>query len=296
MKGSKRRLVGAISVSPARKAELENLQARIGYSFKKPELLECALIHRSFAYERLGEGNSPAVREDYECLEFLGDAILGFVVSEQLYRRFPKLSEGDLSKLKSFLVSTNHLAALSRTLGLGDYLRLSYGEEKTGGRNKKAILADLFESLTAAVYLDSGWSKARAFVLGQFEAAFAEVRAENLDLHDYKSRLQERLHTLGRSEPQYVVVEEAGPAHRRQFVIEVRVAGSKLAAGEGKSKKEAQQRAARQALESLAQAVACRDTAVSPETPVNREGTDTEEDGGEVSASSSRRPRKSTES
>jgi ribonuclease-3 len=289
MKGSRRRLLGSISISPERSAELERLQARIGYSFKTPELLECALIHRSYAYERHIDGSSPAVGEDYECLEFLGDAILGFVVSEHLYRLFPKLSEGDLSKLKSFLVSTNHLAALSRALGLGDFLRLSYGEEKTGGRSKKAILADLFESLTAAVYLDSGWIKARAFVLAQFTGAFGEVTRHTLDVRDYKSNLQERLHTLGRSEPQYVVVDEAGPAHRRQFVVEVRVAGSKLAAGEGKSKKEAQQKAACQALESLAENAA-NQGAASPDP------TEAEHAPGDVSASSLSQPRKSEES
>jgi ribonuclease-3 len=252
MRASKRQLIGSISLTAERKVELQKLQDEIAYSFKMPELLECALIHRSFAYERLADGASPAVREDYECLEFLGDAILGLVVSEHLYRHYPALSEGDLSKLKSFLVSTNHLAALSRNLDLGQFLRLSHGEEKTGGRNKRAILADLFESLTAAVYLDGGWTKARAFVLKQFEKSFSEVTAHSLDLRDSKSSLQERLHTLGRSEPEYVVVEEAGPAHRRQFVIEVRVAGRPLAAGEGKSKKEAQQKAARRALEALA--------------------------------------------
>ena len=251
MKASKRGLIGSISISDERKAELQKLQEEIGYSFKMPELLECALIHRSFAYERLADGETPAVREDYECLEFLGDAILGLVVSEHLYRHYPALSEGDLSKLKSFLVSTNHLSALSRNLELGEFMRLSHGEEKTGGRNKKAILADLFESLTAAVYLDGGWTRARTFVLKQYEESFSEVTAHSLDLRDYKSSLQERLHTLGRSEPEYVVVEEVGPAHRRQFIIEVRVAGSPLAAGEGKSKKEAQQKAARRALEAL---------------------------------------------
>ncbi len=289
MKGSKRRLFGSISIGPERRLELQRLQAQIGYSFKTPELLECALIHRSFAYERHVDGSSPAVREDYECLEFLGDAILGFVVSEHLYRRFPMLSEGDLSKLKSFLVSTNHLAALSRALGLGDFLRLSYGEEKTGGRNKKAILADLFESLTAAVYLDSGWTKARAFVLEQFKNAFAQVTTHTLDVRDYKSNLQERLHTLGRSEPQYVVVDEAGPAHRRQFIVEVRVAGNKLAAGEGKSKKEAQQKAARQALESLEEG-AVTESEARPDT------AGAEPPPEDVSASSLSQTRKSEES
>jgi len=142
--------------------DLQELQRRLDYSFKDTVLLERALTHSSFAYERRS-GIEGAVSEDYESMEFLGDTILGFLISEHLFLSQPSRSEGELSKIRSFLVSANHLASLSQELDLGAFLRLGHGEEKTGGREKKALLADLFESLIAAIYLDGGFEPTRRF-------------------------------------------------------------------------------------------------------------------------------------
>jgi ribonuclease-3 len=240
-------------VTQVRLGELAELQARIGYSFRRLDFLERALTHRSFAHERADSSGKDIVPQDYESLEFLGDSVVGLVISEHLFSTYPKLSEGELSSAKSFLVSASHLAVLSRELGLGAFLKLSHGEEKTGGRGKQAILADLFESLTAAIYLDGGLQAAQRFLLEQFESTLQEMAGDGLDWKDHKSRLQEELHRMGMPEPTYHVVTETGPPHRREFGVAVRVGHQCLAEATGSSKKEAQQRAARLALERLAE-------------------------------------------
>jgi len=184
-------------------------------------------------------------------MEFLGDTILGFLISEHLFLSQPSRSEGELSKIRSFLVSANHLASLSQELDLGAFLRLGHGEEKTGGREKKALLADLFESLIAAIYLDGGFEPTRRFVFSRFSSRLEEIAEEQLDFQDSKSLLQEQLHARGFTEPAYRVVEELGPDHSKQFVVEVHIGDKHLATASGKSKKEAQQRAAEKALEGL---------------------------------------------
>jgi len=233
--------------------QLRALEARLSYEFHDRTLLNAALTHRSFVHEQHLSDEEKAAIRDYESLEFLGDAVLGLIISEHLFRSYPSLSEGELSKMKSFLVSTTHLAKVSRNLGLGDFMRLSHGEEKTGGRSKRAILADLIESLTAALFLDGGLEAARKFILGQFDVSLKQLAEEQLEFRDNKSQLQERLHKLGFGEPEYSVVSEVGPPHRREFVVRVAVDGRSLADGEGRSKKEAQQSAARIALERLAE-------------------------------------------
>lgn len=237
-------------LSEKRRLQLRELEGRIGHHFRDPNLLDRALTHKSYLYS--GPGSSSASRlRDYEALEFLGDSILGFIISEYLVRTFPDRSEGELSKLKSFLVSTGQLFDLSRSLELGDFLHLSYGEEKSGGRKKKAILADLFESLTAAIYLDGGLEPTRAFVLGQFQGWFEKIARRALEFRDYKSTLQETLHLKGLPEPSYRVVTEVGPDHRKQFVVAVEVQDFCLGQASGMSKKEAEQQAARLAMEKL---------------------------------------------
>ena len=230
--------------------DLQELQRRLDYSFKDTVLLERALTHSSFAYERKS-GIAGEVSEDYESMEFLGDTILGFLISEHLFLSQPSRSEGELSKIRSFLVSANHLASLSQELDLGAFLRLGHGEEKTGGRKKKALLADLFESLIAAIYLDGGFEPTRRFVFSRFSSRLEEIAEEQLDFQDSKSLLQEQLHARGFTEPTYQVVEELGPDHSKQFVVEVHIEDKLLAQASGKSKKEAQQRAAGKALEGL---------------------------------------------
>ncbi|MDA2933685.1 ribonuclease III [Acidobacteria bacterium AH-259-D05] len=234
----------------AEKKHLQELEARLGYSFTNTELLERALTHTSFTYEQRSS-LSGDTSKDYESLEFLGDTILNFLISEYLFQANPSRTEGELSKIRSFLVSANHLASLSRELDLGAFLRLGHGEEKTGGRQKKALLADLFESLTAAIYLDGGLEPTRRFIFAQFSSRLEEIAEEQLDVRDRKSLLQERLQARGFSEPTYRVIDELGPDHKKEFVIEVYVKDKCLARASGRSKKEAQQRAAEQALEKL---------------------------------------------
>jgi ribonuclease III len=230
---------------------VKELEQRIGYSFSDPSLLVQALTHRSFVNEARQwdlNGDRP---KDYENLEFLGDSVLGLIISEFLFSRFSHRPEGELAKTKSFLVSTTQLSLLSQELGLGPFLRLSYGEEKTGGREKRALLADLFESLTAAIYLDGGIAAARSFILACFKSRLDDLVQGTLAFNDYKSLLQEQLHERGLPEPRYRVVEESGPEHRKQFLVEVRISANRIATGAGRSKKEAQQQAARNAIQLL---------------------------------------------
>ncbi len=228
-------------IEPARLEELARLEEEIGYSFQRPALLERALTHRSYA--NLSSGGE----KDYESLEFLGDAVLDFVISDLLFRMFPDRPEGALSKARSHLVSRKQLARLSAALGLDRYVRLSSGEERTGGRQKKALLGDLWESLLAALYLDGGIEPVRRFVLERFEPLLTETGRKDYPLRDHKSRLQEALHARGVSEPEYRIVREQGPDHRKEFLIEARIAGKAVARAWGRTKKEAEQKAAQDA-------------------------------------------------
>jgi ribonuclease-3 len=217
----------------------------LGHRFRRIRVLERALTHRSFAHEAGTPG------QHYESLEFLGDSVLELVISESLYLANPDRPEGDLSKTRSFLVSKSELANLSGRLGLGRYLRVSHNEEKTGGRSRKAILADAFESVIAAIYLDGGLEAARSFILNQFRDYLKQDARDELELGNYKSRLQERLHVLGGLEPSYRVIRESGPQHSKTFLIEVRGLNRVLARAQGTSKKRAEQKAAQLALAEL---------------------------------------------
>jgi ribonuclease-3 len=207
------------------------------------------LTHRSRANEDVTGGVA-----DNESLEFLGDAVLGLVVAELLFQRFPDRDEGQKSKMKSALVSTLTLARQAAALGLGDHLLLGRGEEKTGGRRKQALLADGYEALIAALYLDGGIDVARAFIVRESEALLCEVASAATVGDDHKSALQEALQGRGEPLPEYVVTAQEGPAHRRLFRIEVRLKGAVLAFGDGLTKKEAEQEAARLALEGISRA------------------------------------------
>lgn len=242
---SHRERVGAGTVVPIRH-EFVDLEVRIGYRFRDRGLLEHALTHRSKAHEDPSGGVI-----DNESLEFLGDAVLGMVVAEALYRVFPDYSEGQKSKIKSALVSTTALAELALQLELGSHMILGRGEEKTGGRGKQALLADTCEALIAAVYLDGGLDAAQKFILREIGAAIDEARHPDYFGRDYKSVLQEQLQALGRPLPLYRVAAEIGPDHRKQFRVEVVVGTSALAEGSGRTKKEAEQEAAKNAIETL---------------------------------------------
>src|SRR5262245_55742507 len=222
------------------------LEQRIGYRFRDRGLLEHALTHKSKAHEDPSGGVM-----DNESLEFLGDAVLGLVIADVLCRTFPEFNEGQKSKIKAMIVSTASLAELAERLALGDHMILGRGEEKTGGRRKQALLADTCEALFAAIYLDGGLEPARQFILRELGDAVEEAGRPDYFGRDHKSRLQEELQGLGRPLPHYRVAGEAGPEHRKLFHVEVRVGGEVLAQGSGRTKKDAEQDAAKTALAEL---------------------------------------------
>lgn len=237
-------------------AELDALQQALGHRFRDVRLLERALTHSSHAHEAGMEGEASG---DNEQFEFLGDAVLGLVTSEFLFHKYSEKTEGQLSRLKAHLVSARHLEEVARSLGLGEYLRLGRGEERSGGRAKAALLVDALEALLAALYLDAGFEAARRFVTERVLAGELErlEKQEGATVIDHKSALQELLQAEGRPQPQYSVVAEHGPEHRKTFTVELIVPGSRggreafVTRATGPTKKKAEQEAARQALEML---------------------------------------------
>ncbi len=222
--------------------ELAELEARINYGFKNRTLLVRALTHSSYANEYQVKWG------DNERLEFLGDSIIGFVISEYLLRRHPHLTEGQLSKLKAHLVSSNGLFRVASRLELGQFLNLGKGEEKTGGRGKQALLVDASEALVAAIYLDGGLEATRKFVLTQFAEDLHDIVAGRFSLTDYKSRLQEKLQSLHRARAEYSIINELGPDHQKRFSVRLTIGGELTSEGQGETKKRAEQEAARLAL------------------------------------------------
>lgn len=230
-------------------ADLGVLEQRLGHVFRDRRLLERALTHTSHIYERPSEGPPEG---DNEQLEFLGDAILGFVVSDYLVRHNPGFPEGRLSKLKAHLVSAARLHEVAQELGLGEFLYLGRGEEMSGGRNKKALLSDAVEALIAAMHLDAGLETARVFIECRV-AGGVDAPEEGADaaVTDHKSALQEMAQSLKLPTPRYVVVDEAGPEHSKTFTVEVRLGKDWASKAEGQSKKSAGQKAAQQVLQQL---------------------------------------------
>ena len=224
--------------------EIAELESILGHQFRDPRWLHQALMHSSRIPERAAE--EPA--ESNEKLEFLGDAVLELVVSEELIREFPDWSEGQLSKSRARLVNATAISLSAQRLGLGKYLRLGRGEEKTGGRTKPALLADAYEALIAAVYLDGGLEAARGFVRRSLVEGAIAVEAERLGHTDHKSALQELLQSRGMAPGIYHVIAESGPDHQKTFRVEVRICGQVTAMGSGRTKKEAEQAAAVAAL------------------------------------------------
>jgi ribonuclease III len=249
----------------------------LNHRFEQPELLVWALTHRSLSYETnaLPELASDP-RSDNEQLEFIGDAVLGLLVAEALFQRFPGSREGELTRLRASLVSSRHLGNVAARIGLGDHIRLGRGEEQSGGRRKPALLANALEAVIAALYLDGGLSAARVFVETHIiEPALpglhtALLESQSSDTHaphsfkatfsgaigDHKSALQEHLQAIGAGQPEYVLTSQSGPDHAKRFRVEVRVTEASgesrpLAESEGSTKKKAQQEAARLAFEHL---------------------------------------------
>jgi ribonuclease-3 len=218
----------------------------LGHTFDDITLLQHALAHRSWCGEQ--EGGAPS----NERLEFLGDAVLGLVVARYTYERFPDYPEGMLAKVRSAVVNARVLAQVAEGLGVGDVLLLGRGEETSGGRAKASILADGFEAVLGAVYMDAGWDAAETLILRELSDAIERAGAEPDDF-DHKSRLQEKAVRGGQGTPRYVVVG-SGPDHDRAYAAEVFVAGALVGEGSGRSKKDAEQEAARNAWEGLADA------------------------------------------
>jgi len=227
-----------------RREELRDLEEHMGYLFERVELLDEALTHKSYANE------SGVPMGDNERLEFLGDSVLDLTVSHILYDFLPPLSEGEMSKVRAYLVKEESLMRVAEAFDLGGHLRLGKGEEQTGGRSKPSILADAFEALLAAIYLDGGFDLAYRFAEGIFRPIILEAGAGALD-KDYKTRLQEFCQARYGKAPGYRLVDESGPDHDKVFEVEILVGTRSLGRGRGRSKKEAEQRAAQDALELL---------------------------------------------
>jgi ribonuclease-3 len=220
--------------------QAEQLQQELGYRFKNPALLLRCLTHVSYDRQKT-EGHN-------EVLEFLGDAVLDLAVSDLLMRQNPDKSEGDLSRMRAALVNSTVLAEKAAALGLGSLLRLGKGEERSEGRSKPSILAGVFEALLGGIYQDGGYEAARAVVERYF---LADVSAKKLGQHDYKTRLQEISQMLFHAPPTYRLLSESGPDHEKIFVTEINVGGEVLGTGTGRSKKQSEQEAAKQALAQL---------------------------------------------
>ena len=225
---------------------LQELQERIGYQFRDLRLLQLSLVHSSFAFERLDDGRHN------ETQEFLGDAVLDLTVGYVLFVRFPEMREGKLTRIRSALVNENGLAERAREIELGQHLLLGKGESASHGRDKSSILSCAYEALVGAIFLDGGYDEALAFVRRFFEPHI-DKHQEQLVSADAKSALQELLQERFNEGPEYVLLDEEGPAHARLFSIAVRFQGEELGTGKASSKKEAEQQAARVALEYLQQ-------------------------------------------
>lgn len=264
----------AASIQVAVLAGIEELQQMLGHRFRRPELLTLAITHRSFVYDAAvsnGTGANGAddradPSHDNEQLEFMGDAALGLLAAESLCRRFPGSREGELTRLRASVVSRAHLGKVGTRLGLGRWLRLGHTAEKNEGRTNAALLANTVEAVIAALYLDGGIEVARRFVEDEvLEGALPELQQSLASgdrfsgaVGDHKSALQELLQSSGRGRPQYRLLSETGPEHRRIFHVEVRLEGDEthhgaLAAAEGSTKKQAQQEAARLAFVKMKQ-------------------------------------------
>ena len=224
---------------------LKKIARKLKIGVKDHALLRQALTHRSY----LGEDTEAVANER---LEFLGDSVLGIVAAEYLYTRFPDRPEGEMAKAKAVAVSEPILGEAARELGLQDMVQLSSGEEASGGRHRLSILADALEALVAVIYLDQGLDAARQFILRALESILIDIERKE-HIRDYKSLLQEHTQGLCKKAPHYSVIDEVGADHDKTFVVEARLDGELLGAGEGKSKKQAEQAAALQALERIEQ-------------------------------------------
>lgn len=228
------------------KINIPLFEKKLGYRFKDKSLLIQALTHSSYAYE-----NPQNVESDNEILEFLGDSILGLVIADYLYNTYPHTSEGELSKLKSSAAKTSSLSSFSKKIRLDKNILLGKGEEKSGGRKKKTILAGAFEAVVAAIYIDGGLDAARNFLHNLLDSLFKKIRAHSHLINNYKSALQEYLQKENLPAPVYKTITTMGPDHKKNFVVEVFFEKESLAKARGNSKKQAEQKAAQKALKNF---------------------------------------------
>ena len=222
--------------------EYEKIERSIGYSFKNKELLKKALTHTSYAYENNVESN--------EKLEFLGDSILEFITSDYIYCNYPKLKEGEMTKVRASVVCEKSLYKVAKLHNFSDFLNLGKSERKTGGYERPAILADSVEAVIAAIYLDGGIQSAQEFIIENLKKEI-EMASKHVGDKDYKTVLQEKLQIHGNVKIEYELIKEIGPDHNKTFEVQVKCNNKPLAKGKGKSKKEAQMKAAKNALEGL---------------------------------------------
>ena len=228
------------------KLNIPLFEKKLGYRFKNKALLVQALTHSSYAYE-----NPQNVGSDNETLEFLGDSILGLIIADYLFTTYPHIGEGELSKLKSSAAKTASLSHFSKKIKLDKNILLGKGEEKSGGRKKKTILAGAFEAVVAAIYIDGGYEEARNFLLRLLESLFKKIRADSHLINNYKSALQEYLQKENLPAPVYKTITTVGPDHRKNFIVEVLFEKESLAKAKGNSKKKAEQKAAQKALKNF---------------------------------------------
>lgn len=225
------------------RCELDEIQENLNYRFEDIELLETALTHSSYANEHGMHASKSNQR-----LEFLGDTVLGLVVSEYLFMKYPFYPEGELTKIRAKVVSEPSLALAARRINLGSFLLLGKGEESTGGRDRDSILADASEAVTGAIFMDSNYETVKEFLLKNFETIIVKAVAKGSLFIDYKTGLQEKLQKVTREKLVYTVVKEEGPDHNKLFHIDVSVGGDVIGSGIGRNKKEAEQMAAKEAL------------------------------------------------
>lgn len=223
--------------------DIKQLEAKINYIFRDEKLLLTSVTHSSYVKEHSREEKSN------ERLEFLGDAFFDAIIGEELFKIFPNKEEGFLSRTRAALVCEKSLAKEARELGLGEYMRLGNGEEKSGGRTRESILADAMEAVIGAVYIDGGFEEVKRVVLNLFEEAINDSKHGKYVINDYKTALQEKLQSKGITDIKYTLVKEMGPDHDKTFIVQLEVDGEPKTKGRGKSKKQAEQQAAEEMME-----------------------------------------------
>jgi ribonuclease-3 len=240
-----------VKKSKSQTPDLDELEKILAYSFTDRSLLKRAVTHRSWAHEQVAPGNEEEARRLHnEALEFVGDSVLGLIVADYLFQSYPDVTEGELSRMKHTLVSAPTLARASERLGIGEYVRVGRGEEKSGGRAKHALLADVLEAVLGAIFMDGGLSAATDFIHLALADELERADPESAAAADFKTLLQERLQANNHDSPQYDVVETTGPPHRRTFHVELSWSGGSVRA-QGRTIKAAETAAARLALEKL---------------------------------------------